>query len=261
MGFGIMDVLSGGLNRGLKKELGNVAATPPRNLSSEIDKILGQSGRFYENASVYGPQYGKLATDIFGQAVPSINSVLNSANTATRASQLGDLQSFGAGTTDAIRAINPSQTQLYDQLVQRAQSQLAAGNRLTPGQTFSATNPIRSDWAARGFSSDSLPVGLDEAVALSRTGDNMQQQRQQFAAGVADMGNQFYTQPTIGSILGAGSNAGQYAPMALNAGQDATQGLMAYGSDLFNTNFNEQATRNIADYNGRAGLMGSAMSY
>jgi hypothetical protein len=238
-----------------------VQATPPRNLNSEIGQILGQSGQYYENAAQWDPRYQKLALDMYGQAVPSINNVLNQANSATRASTMSDLANYGGQGVNAIRGMNPGQTSIYDTLVSRAQSQLAAGNRLTPNQTYSALNPSRSDWANRGFDRNTLPAQLDEAVALSRTGDNVEQQRQQFAAGVANMGNEFYTRPAMGSILGTGSNAAGSVGSVMNTGRDANQGLMAYGSDLFNTNYNEEATRNLAEYNGRAGLMSSAMSY
>lgn len=255
-----MDIFSGGLSTALRNELGNVRATPPRNLGSEINQILGQNQRFYENAATYDPQYQSLALGLYGQAVPTIAGVLNQANTMTRTAGVNDLAGLAPGMAQAIRTINPQQTELYDALVTRAKEGLAAGSRLTPDQSYAVSNPIRSDYAARGFG-ESLPGDLDAAVALSRAGDNMMGQRQSFAAGVADMGNQFYTQPSVAGILGTGSNAAANYGAVAGTGRDATDGLLAYGSDLFNTNYNEEATRNIAEYNGRAGLMSTALSY
>jgi hypothetical protein len=232
-----------------------VSAPPPRQFGNEIGQILGQYGAAnaaqFENAAQWNPRFQQLGLDMYSQAVPSINNVLNQANSATRASTMSDLANYGGQGVDAIRGMNPGQTSIYDTLVSRAQSQLAAGNRLTPNQTYSAANSVRSDWANRGFDRNTLPAQLDEAVALSRTGDNVEQQRQQFAAGVANMGNEFYTRPAMGSVLGSGSDAGNVMGQ-FNAGTpDTFNSLMGYGSDLFNTNYNADAAARIATGNNR----------
>jgi len=234
-----------------------VTAPKARNFSNEMSQILGQygaaAGAQYQDAATYDPMYQKLALELFGQAVPSINSALNAANTGTRTASTNDLASLGPQFAQGIKGINPGQTQIYDALVKSAQSQLAAGNRLTPNQTYGATNPVRADWAARGFSSDTLPAQLDEAVSLSRTGDNVQQQREGFAAGVANMGNEMYTRPTLASILGTGSQAGNMAlgGAAGSGSPDTFGGILGYGSDLFNTNYNAEAAAKIATGNNR----------
>ena len=243
-----------------------VDAPPPRNYGSEISQILGQYGGVaqaqFNNASQFNPQYQQLALGMYGQALPTINSILNQANSATRTSTAGDLAALGPGFTDSLRSLNPSQTQLYDKLVRSANEGLDAGTRLTPDQSYRVSAPIRADWAGRGFG-ESLPGDLDSAVALSRAGDNMLGQRQAFAAGVAEQGNRFYTQPTIASILGTGSNAaGVAGPLSASATPpDTFGGLMGYGSDLFNTNYNAEAAARIATANNEAGIVSSLLSY
>lgn len=239
-----------------------VNAPPPRYLPSEISQILSQYGASalaqYQNAAAYDPQYQNLQLGLYGQAVPQINSILNQANTATRSAGQADLASLGAQYGQAIQAINPGQTGLYNQLVQQAGQGLSAGSRLTPDQQYQATNPSRSAWAARGFTADALPGQLDQAVNLARAGDNTRVQRQNFAQQVAQQGNNMYTQPALSSILGTGSQAaGQYGAIS-GQNPDTFNSLLGYGSDLFNTNYNAQAAANIATSNNRVGAVTGA---
>lgn len=248
----------------------SVTAPAPRNFGNEIGGILGQYGQTagaqYENAANYNPQYQNLNLGLYGEAIPQLDAILNGANTSARGAALSDLGQYGGAANQAIQAINPQQTDLYNQLVQQAQSGLAAGARLSPDQQYRVSQPIRNDWAGRGFS-ESLPGQLDQAVALSRSGDAMQAQRQNFAQQVTEQGNRYYTQPAMASILGTGSQAaGAYQQVGAPASNpDTFGGLLGYGSDLYNTNFNSEAAARIATGNNRMaginGITSAASSY
>lgn len=135
--------------------------------------------------------------------LPALTDAQNTAVSSTRSSFLDDLGSMGGSATEGIRSLNPSQSRLYDLLATDAEAGLKAGDRLTREETYNTVNPIRSDWASRGLGA-SAPAQLDEAVNLLTAGRGVGQQRRANAAGVAELGNRYYTQPAL-NILGAAS--------------------------------------------------------
>lgn len=241
---------------------------PPRsrNFGNEITQILGQSGRVaadqYDQSAFYDPLYSRLnrntlSGSLFGdQTSPGYVDIWNRGLDQLDASR-------GAGSyVGQLRDANPGQATLYDALMKSAGNELAAGSRLSPDETYSISQPIRSDWAARGFA-PSLPASLDEAVNLSRAGDNRLAQRQAAAGSALGLGNDLYTSPafaaqqqnrgTLGALLGLGTQGAQHP--------DTFGSLMGYGSDLFNTNYNAKAAAKIASANNETGFASSLASY
>jgi hypothetical protein len=250
-----------------------VKAPKARNLGTEINTILGLGNELYQDAAMYSPQYTDLMTANVGRSTNAMTGNLLGQYGAA-ANQVGGvntdlLAKFGGANVEQLRAMNPGQSELYDLLTQSAREGLAAGSRMTTDQMAAVRNPVRGNWAARGFSGDTLPAQLDEAVAMARAGDNVLGQRQQTAASVADLGNQFYTQPAANVALSAGGASGAEllgmgAGMGANAAMN-TRGTFdvagQYGSDVFNTNYNAKAAANIAEANNRTGTLNSALSY
>lgn len=250
-----------------------VKAPKARSLGGEINTILGLGNELYEDAAQYSPLYADLAAGNVARTTNTLTSNLL-GQYGGAANQVGAvntdlLAQFGGANVAKLRDMNPGQSELYDLLTQSAREGLAAGSRMTSDQMAAVRNPVRGDWAARGFSADTLPGQLDEAVAMARAGDNVLGQRQQTAASVADLGNQFYTQPAANVALSAGGASGAEllglgSSLGANTGM-ATRGTfdMAgdYGSDVFNTNYNAKAAANIAEANNRTGTLNSMMSY
>lgn len=169
--------------------------------------------------------------DIYGSdLVPAVNE----ANTARRTATYNDL-----------RGLNPSEAGLYDELAAGALSDLRAGDRLTPDQIYRATQPVRADWASRGFGPGTMPEGLDESLQLFAGGQDLLERRRRNAAGTAALGSELYTMPALNfspgdsaqSLLGlAGGTAAPYNVF----GQ-----LGGYGSNLFGQNYGGALQTNV----------------
>lgn len=176
----------------------------------------------------------------------SLIAPTNAANTATRTSTYND-----------IRGLNPDASALFDELTRSASLGLKAGSTISPEDQFKIANPIRANNAARGFAPGG-PGDLEEALALFGGGQNLLQQRQQTASGVADLSNRLYTLPTLSSA--ASTSPGGLLGAAAGSIPDTNvfNQLGGYGSDLFGTNYNASAAANIANANNRAAA-GSAL--
>ena len=149
-----------------------------------------------------------------------------------------------AATYDSLRSMNPGQASLYDLLNSTTRDQLAAGDRLTPQQTWQATQGVRSNWADRGLGNAPL-AGLDESLQLFGGGQNLLNQRIKNANDTAQLGSQLYDLPSlmyspqtsVSDVLGLG---GSYGHTPSIAGQ-----LGLSGSDTFGTMWNTDATQRI----------------
>ena len=194
--------------------------------------------------------------------LPQMTAANNTANTASRLAVSNDLSALGPGATAGIRALNPSQAALYDLLSKQAGEGLAAGNQMTPAQLAQLNNSLRSSQGVRGMSYGPA-ASYEEVMQNGAYGDQLQQQRQGFAGNLAEMGNRFYTLPGLQMLTGTSGPSGQAQSFYGGAG-NATAGsgntfsqLGGYGSDLFNTNYNAQASANISGANANNAMMGN----
>lgn len=153
----------------------------------------------------------------------------NQANTATRTATYKD-----------IRGLNPDVSALFDELTKSATLGLEAGSTISPEDQYRIVNPIRADNASRGFAPGG-PGDLEEALALFGGGQQLLNQRQNTASGVANLGYNIFTAPTLtnstsispGQLLAAGS-AG--ANVASPLGSIFDYLANAYGQNLASTN-------------------------
>lgn len=259
----------------LLQDLTEVNPPENRQLGSEIRQILGLSGNIFDNRAEYDPKYAALGNrttgiSLFGDgSTPGMlemyqNALPGLTNAQVGAGQ-GALQQYGGSIASAVRGINPNQSNLMDLMNKQATEGLQAGGRMTRDQMYNATNAVRSNYANRGFVG-SLPQGLDESVALARESDNVLGQRQNFAAGVAGMENQFYTNPAVNYALGTGSQNSMNSVLGMGMANtantpNALDQVAPYASDVNNTNYNGVAAAEIAQANNRTGMMSSMMSY
>jgi len=223
-----------------------VSAPPPRDLGGEIRSILGASKDLYQSGQEWNPKFTEQALQ---------NQNLSLYGTPNTDGLINQYRNALPQMVSSQRAANPAMQRLMDELNSQAMMGLQAGNQLSPQDRYNTINPVRQDWANRGLGYAN-PAMLDEAVQFSRAGDAMRQQRQAFGSQAASMENSFYTQPgtaATGNILGMGQTVGQ--------GQNPWDKLNAYGSDVFNTNYNADAAARIATSNNQTGAMSSMMSY
>ena len=249
----------------MSKEISQILSQGPALLASQQNLAPGYTNLNLRSTSDYlnGTPGQMGALDIYGQRVlPSITAANDAANTTARTALNNDLTNLGPGMTAGIQALNPSQTNIYNTLATQAQQGLAAGNQMTPAQLAQLNNSIRSSQGARGMSYGPA-ASYSEVMANSAYGDQLQQQRQQAAGAVADMGNRYYTLPGIQALTGTSGASGQ-AQSFFGSGANTTQGtgntfneLGGYASDLFNTNYNGQAAANISGANAQNGMWGN----
>ena len=252
----------------MSKEISQILSQGPALLASQQNLAPGYTNLNLKSTSDYlnGTPGQMGALDIYGQRVlPSITAANDAANTTARTALNNDLTNLGPGMTAGIQALNPSQTNIYNTLATQAQQGLAAGNQMTPEQMATLNNSIRSSQGARGMSYGPA-ASYSEVLANSAYGDQLQQQRQQAAGAVADMGNRYYTLPGLQALTGTNGPTGE-AQSFFGGGASATAGtgntfnqLGSYASDLFNTNYNGQAAANISSANARNANMGGLAS-
>ncbi|MDE2100130.1 MAG: hypothetical protein KGL39_22940 [Patescibacteria group bacterium] len=223
----------------------------------------------------YSPQFTEQSLTDFNNALVGINGVPGylsqysdnilpatlKANTAERASNLADLAAMSPDAMAALRAINPQQTDLTDQLTKTATNQLRLGTQLDPEQVRQINNAVLGTWSNRGLGS-SNPAQLDAAMQLLGGGQNLLQQRQTNAMSTAQMNQGFYTDPIM-ATLGITNN-----PTATNSLSNSTQSVSGQnpsqlGADqltsILGGVYSGQNDLTIAQKNNKAALWAAAI--
>src|SRR5574337_205776 len=124
-------------------KIAQVDAPPPRNYGSEINSILGTASQQYGNIAAYSPLYSALNAGNAASAAGTLTGAYGAARGGLSQQDYDLLARFGPQYLQQLRALNPAQAGIYDTLNQQAQAGLAAGSRLTPDQSFAASNPAR----------------------------------------------------------------------------------------------------------------------
>ena len=217
-----------------------------QNLNSTLNGTAGQQG--------YAAQYAGLLPQITGANTAAAGQAAQGA-----AANLGQ---YGPQAVNAIRALNPGQASIYDLLNTQATQGLQAGNQMTPDQQRQLNNSVLSSQATRGMAYGPA-ASYQQVLANSQYGDNLLQQRQNTAGNVANLGNSLYTLPGMNMVLGASGATGQAGNLLgmgnanAGAGQQTFSQLGGYANDLFNTNYNAQASSNINSANARNSMYGN----
>lgn len=254
------------------------SAPPPRDLSGEINQILSQGPAMLRSQTQLAPGYTSLqlgqmgsylngtpsapgALSLYSGALPQITAANSAANTAARTATGLDIGSLGPQFTSAIKSLNPGGAGIMDQLTKTATEGVNAGNTLTPAQQAALNNSVRSAQGARGISYGPASA-YQEVLQNSQYGDQLQQQRQQQGASVAQLGNYMYSAPALAALTGTGAPVGQAQGFLGSSGGVANNGntfatLGGYASDLNNTNYNAQAAQNINAANANNAEMGN----
>jgi hypothetical protein len=231
------------------------------NTEAQYGPLYTQLGLKDLDLTLHGNQNTPGLLDQYTKSImPAMTAAQNQATTAQRASTVGDLTKLGPGAMQAWMAANPQAGALGQQLTQSASQGLAAGSALTPEQLRFAQQSARAGQAARGLGWGPSDV-FQETLAGTQFGNQLQQQRQNFAAGVSQM-NSGNTNAAL-SMLGGQSatpGAGQ-AFLGQGAGVQGAAGPKLFNpaqqSDLFSTAYNANAAANIATANNMAASQNS----
>jgi hypothetical protein len=210
------------------------------------------------------PNQGGLLSTL-EQVAPRLQALTDTAQNRQRTSDVEALQRLGPQAVEAIRASDPRQAALLDQLNTAARQGLESGAGVDPSLAGTIGQSVRSRSAALGFGFGQ-PDAVSEAYALGDRGQALRQQRQQFGTQVAGLNYATGADPAM-AILGRPSSAAGGAQALLQQGQGAAARNGAgidpwggYSQDLFNTNYNAEAASRIASGNATAGIIGSGLS-
>lgn len=265
----------------------DISAPPPRDISQESKDTLAAQVQaapdLFNAKATYDPLYTDLQVgnvkrallgngeqsgvlDLLEQISPRLQASSDAATRAQRQRDVQDVADLAPTAMEAIRNSNPQLSALRTRLVGEANAGLDAGSGLSPEETRQAQQRVRAAQASRGMGFGPSDA-FTEMATLGDAGNQRKLQRQGFAQQVAGFEAINSVDPFM-AILSRPSQA-QAAGQSLlgmggqtvgSAGAQKFDPFSAYGSDLFNTNFNSKAAAEIASGNATAGIIGAGLS-
>lgn len=209
-----------------------------------------------------GGQEGLLS--LYSQARPQIQAWERDSLRTQRQGDIDDIGSLGGAARDSLRKANPDSAELLDTLNEQAIGDLQLGGELDPLETRRAVQDTLGSLSGRGFGQGSDNDLLMAAMNTYGSGQNMKNQRRQFAGNVLAGNQAFYGDP-FQQVLGRPSQTTNQLLNTAQAGtgqQRASEGInpeSAYAGDVFNTNYNAAAAARIATANNKAAITGAAI--
>lgn len=210
-----------------------------------------------------GGQKGLVA--LYEDLVPRIGAADASAASYQRGADIDDVRTLGPEMQAAIKAANPEQWALIEDLNKQAAADLAAGSTLTPAMRAELQSYVRGGQSARGMGMGNSDL-FEEAFTLGSAGLQLQDQRRRFAGGVVDMNQRVSADPLM-AILGRPSRASGDAQGFTGAGQSFADAIgpslfspeSQYAADINQGNYEGELSARTATANSRAGLFGGAL--
>jgi hypothetical protein len=200
---------------------------------SSLPGLAGLFGGGSSKVKIAGEQYG---TEHKTQAAQTgLIELMNQANTAMRAAGVSDISKLGPDAVAALLAANPEAAALLKSLNTQAQTGLDAGANLgvTPQEQDLYQRYVqqasRARFADSGLSASPVAAS-DEALKQFALGDQLQQQRQQFAGQVLGLNQSYLQNPMLALLTGSGGAA------------SGTQGQSLLPGQLFNPESPEAAS-------------------
>lgn len=189
---------------------------------------------------------------------PGAVALESEATRAGRAADVADLAQLGPGALEALKAANPSQAALLDELNASALNELKYGRALTPDQLHTMEQSVRTGAASRGLGYGPNAVLL-ESLGKQELGEELLRRRRQAAGGAAELSDRSYSNP-IREILARRSGGNLVAP-GFNAGRTAGPSLFdpmnQYASQLYGGNQEAYNQNQMARAGVRNALYGS----
>lgn len=274
-----------GLRPGLHFDF-SPSAPPPRDAAAEgkaqLQAQIDLAPAQYAANAEYSPKYADLGRQnldrfLLGNGdgtggfldtytkklAPAFTQANVDASRTTRAADIADVASMGAGAVEAFRSANPQQKALVDRLNVEANAGLDAGYNLPAGLRRVVTQSARAGQLDRGMGtgpSDAYAETLANSDAAAQYyGQNFNRAQQVVGINAATNGDPF--QLVTGRASGAGGlSLAQFGQQGVaGSGAPNFDPFSAYGSDLANTNYNAQAAANIAGANNAAGMLGAGI--
>lgn len=202
---------------------------------------------------------------LYEDMVPRISAADQKASSAQRAADINDVLTLGPEMQAAIKAANPEQWALIQDLNQQAAEELAAGRTLTPSMRAEIADYVRGGQSARGMGMGNSDL-FEEAFTLGSAGQQLQDRRRAFAGGVVDLNQRVSADPLM-AILGRPSRATSDAQGFTGAGQSFAKSIgpsifnpeSQYAADINQGNYEGELAARTATANSRAGLIGGAL--
>ena len=227
----------------------NVKLPPDRNLTNELTGTMDSLGivapQQLSMEQQYQPAYENLNLSLLANAMPTLSSLTAGSESAGRGADISDLARFGPDALAALKAANPSQAALLDQISGSASTNLAAGANLTPAQQRQAQQYMRTGQAARGMGMGPSDA-LGETLGEQQFGQSLLGQRQGFATQAAGLTQSAQMDPLmqlLTRLRGSGVQQGQ--SIMGSSGPRLFDPMNSYAQDLYNTNFNAQAAQGM----------------
>jgi len=225
-------------------------------LQSLSDNLLGSGGK-------------RGFLDIYSQDIaPRMTELERQSQAGQREADISAVEQLGPRAIEAMRKVNPQQTALLDAITSQSLGDVQAGYNLPPGLQNAVNQNVRSAQASRGLGfgpSDAYSETLAQSESANQwRGQNMDRAMRVAATNAATQSDPFL------AILGrpASSPAAAQGLMGSLQGQSGQSGgrianmfdpMNPYAQDLYNTNFNAQASSKIGGANALAGMAGSAL--
>lgn len=248
---------------------GKVVTLPAGSTLPPGAKVVGQS---FGSMQVRLPSEQGAARDVPGQRGfldilrdlgPASDQFTAESLSRQRESELADVERLGPRATEAFRSANPAQAALLDLLNTQARQELELGATLDPSLRREIAQSVRAGQASRGFGYGQNDIAA-EALLTGATAEQLRQARRTFASGVVGLNQGTSLDPFLATIGRPGLNLAQTQSLVgANYGRPVGPGLFGTqvnANDVFNTNFNAQASAANASANNQAATQGAAIA-
>lgn len=196
------------------------------------------------------------------QLQPAINRI----QTASRAGEIGDIQSLGPKALQAMRDYNPQGTALIDAATGQVLNRVNSGGQLDPFTQRALQQNYRAAEGARGFGGGQADAAM-EAYYQTATQEQRQLQNIDLANRQAAMNQSYYGDP-FAQILQRSSGANNAMNMfsqAAGASSNATSPVagaftLPSASSMYGSYYNAQQQANMYNAQSQNDLMGGLMS-
>lgn len=264
--------------------MASVDSPPPRDYAQETrDTLQAQvdlAPDRYAAEAEFGPKYTSLNLRNLGSALrgsdgqtglldlyrkevyPVLSQVENQTRDDRIAGELAAVDRYAPGITRTLREASGN-APLIERLNAQAMEGLDAGAGLDPTLANEVSQGVRAGQASRGLGFG-LPDAVMEGFARGERGNQLRQQRQQFAGQVVGL-NQATGGDPVMAILGRPSQVMSAGQGLVGQGAGLNPGQLfnpesGYAQDLFNTNFNAANASAIANANNTNALYGAGIS-